>query len=306
MSSQVIKKDKILKPEERSGKGYITIAQNNKTTDYIRLAYALALSLKASQKGDNSPNNLSIVVTDEEEVPQRYRWAFDKIIEMPWGDNAKYSNWKLENEWKIFHITPYTETVKLDCDMLFLSDIGDWWNLFTKRDIVVPTKVYNCQNELVDNLYYRKGYKENGVPTLHTAFMYFKNCDLSLEWFTMAEIITFNWEKFYWEFMPIDSPKEFSTDTTFSLAAKLIDAVEDIISPWDSIPSFVHAKTGLNPWDKVHNSEDWSEHVQFNFTPNLECMIGPYRITKPLHYHLKHLITDEIIEFYEKVLKRYA
>lgn len=306
MNSQIIKKDKILKPEEREGKGYITIAQNNKNTDYIKLAYVLAMSLKATQIAMYSPSKLSIVVTDENEVPQRYRWAFDKIIEMPWGDNAENSNWKLENEWKIFHITPYQETVKLDCDMLFLSDVGEWWNLFTKRDVVAPTQVFNCQNQLTNNNYYRSGFKENGVPTIHTAFMYFKNSNLALDWFTMAEIITFNWEKFYWEYMPIDSPKEFSTDTTFSLAAKLIDEVENIISPWPEIPSFVHAKTGINPWIKSFSSEDWSDHVQFNFTPKLECFIGPYRILKPLHYHLKHLITDEIIYFYEKALGKHA
>lgn len=306
MSGEIIRKDKQIKPEEKSGKGYITIAQNNKSTDYIRLAYALALSIKATQKSKTSPKNLSIVVTDADEVPIAYKWAFDKIIEMPWGDNAKYSDWKLENEWKVFHITPYVETVKLDCDMLFLNDIGVWWDLFSKRDIVVPTKVFNCQNELVENYYYRKGYKENNVPTLHTAFMYFKNSNLALEWFTMAEIITFNWQKFYWEYMPIDSPKEFSTDTTFSLAAKLIDAVDEIVSPWEGIPGFTHAKTNLNTWSSVFRSEDWSENIQFNFTPNLECFIGPYRILRPLHYHLKHLITDDIINMYEKILGRYA
>jgi len=281
-------------------KGFLTIAQNNKSTDYIKLAYALAMSLKASQ---SAISNLSIAVTKKSDVPEKYAWAFDEIIEIPWGDAASKSEWKLENEWKLYHITPYRETIKLDCDMLFLNDINAWWNVLEKRDICIPTKVYNMQNTLVDNDFYRDGYFENKIPKLHTAFMYFKKCELAHEFFTMAEIITQNWQKFYWNFLPIKSPKEFSTDTTFSLAAKLIDRVDDIVSPWDEIPTFIHAKTKLTDWGNYHASEDWSNYVPFYFTPKLECFIGYYRQNKPLHYHLKHLITDEIISFYENKVK---
>ena len=34
-------------------KGYITIAQNSEDIDYLEMSYALALSLKASQKNSN-------------------------------------------------------------------------------------------------------------------------------------------------------------------------------------------------------------------------------------------------------------
>lgn len=282
-------------------RGFLTIAQNNSKTDYIKLAYVLALSLKESQ---STISNLSIAVTKKSDVPENYIWAFDNIIEIPWGDSAEKSEWKLENEWKLYHITPYDETIKLDCDMLFLNDISHWWSILSKREICIPTKVYNMQNVLVENEFYRLGYKANNVPTLHTAFMYFKKCELSHEFFTMAEIITQNWQKFYWDFMPIDSPTEFSTDTTFSLAAKLIDRVEDIISPWDEIPTFVHAKTRLTDWGFYHRDENWSGNIPFYFTPDLECFIGFYRMNKPLHYHLKHLITDEIISYYENKLKQ--
>lgn len=277
-------------------KGFLTIAQNNSSTDYVRLSYALALSLKTSQK-ENS--KLSIAVTNINDVPEKYVWAFDNIIQIPWGDAAEKSSWKLENEWKLYHITPYEETIKLDCDMLFFNDISSWWKTLQSRDVCVPTKVFNMQNQLVTNEFYRSGYKENKVPTLHTAFMYFKKCDLAHEWFTMNEIITQNWEKFYWEFMPIKSPKELSTDTTFSLSAKLIDRVEDIVSPWTEIPTFIHAKTRLNDWGDHYSDENWNNVIPFYFTPKLECILGFYRVNKPLHYHLKHLITDEIIKYYE-------
>ena len=278
-----------------NSRGFLTVAQNNSNTDFIRLSYALALSLKATQ---SKYGNLSIAVTDKSSVPEKYKWAFDNIIEIPWGDAANNSDWKLENEWKLYHITPYEETIKLDADMLFLNDISCWWDIFCQRDVCIPTKVFNLQNKIVENTFYRPGYKENNIPKLHTAFMYFKKSDLAFELYTMAEIITQNWEKFYWEFMPIKSPKEFSTDTTFSIASKVLDSTDDIINPWDKL-TFTHGKTRLNTWGQYYQDEDWSKSIPFYLTPNLECFVGCYRINKPLHYHLKHLITDEVISFYE-------
>ena len=40
-------------------KGYIVIAQNNATTDYLEQAYALALNLKLTQ---STVNNLTVCV----------------------------------------------------------------------------------------------------------------------------------------------------------------------------------------------------------------------------------------------------
>ena len=45
-------------------KGYIAIAQNNKDCDYLNLAYAMALSIKATQK----INNICICVDEPTKV----------------------------------------------------------------------------------------------------------------------------------------------------------------------------------------------------------------------------------------------
>jgi hypothetical protein len=91
--------------EFKRKRGFFTFAQNG-THDYVRMAYALALSLKATQ---TDVPYLSIGVTPGQVVPEKYKWAFDEIIEIPWGDAAKTSSWKLENEWKAYHMTPYEE-----------------------------------------------------------------------------------------------------------------------------------------------------------------------------------------------------
>ena len=107
--------------------GYLVIAQNN-ANDYVRQAYALALSIKATQP---NINNISLVTDDT--VPEQYLSAFDKIIPIPFGDAASSSSWKVENRWKLYHASPYDETIVLDVDMLVLDNIENVWKFVVDR-----------------------------------------------------------------------------------------------------------------------------------------------------------------------------
>ena len=70
--------------------GICLVAQNNNTTDYIRQAYALALSVLA-----NSPRtNISLITNDE--VLPKYQKVFDKIIPIPWEIVLITNNGKLK------------------------------------------------------------------------------------------------------------------------------------------------------------------------------------------------------------------
>ena len=55
-------------------KGFCFVAQNNDTTDYVRQACLLAVSI---HKFNNS-QNISLITNDQ--VPKKYRVLFDKII----------------------------------------------------------------------------------------------------------------------------------------------------------------------------------------------------------------------------------
>jgi len=102
-------------------KGFCLLAQNNSTTDYVKQAYALALSIHKF----NKDQKVSIITDDP--IPEEYRSVFDQIIPIPFIDDADHSDWKIENRWKVYHATPYDETIVMDVDMLVLSDISHWW-----------------------------------------------------------------------------------------------------------------------------------------------------------------------------------
>lgn len=283
-------------------RGFFTFAQNNGEVDYVRLAYGLALSLRHSQK---EYGHLSIGITPGTVVDEKYAWAFDNIIEIPWGDHAENSTWKLENEWKAPWMSPYEETIKLDADMLFFSDIGRWWDMlsFGERNLVFANKVLNYRGGTITDDRYRKVFTSDNLPNIYSAFTYFRKTDDVFEFFNLAKIIYWNWETFFEKFLSMNNrPSYPSTDVIFALACKILD-VDQHHYRESNLPVFTHMKTGLQGWKTEDLSEDWSEHIPLFFTPNAECKIGVHRQVYPLHYHVKTVLSDEIIGTYESILE---
>lgn len=282
-------------------RGYFTIAQG---AAYQRMAYAAALSLKLTQPAELS--KLSIGVTSDEikSVHPKYREVFDEVIEIPWEDHAKNSEWKLENEWKVIHMTPYDETIKLDADMIFPADISGWWDYLSMSDGVFATSPRTYRGDVITNDYYRKTFTESGLPNVYTAFFYFKKNDINFELFKWAEFIFNNWERMFYEFLePDNRPKIVSTDVVFALAAKIMDYEQYNANPNVDVPTFVHMKSRLQGWpEDQFMIEDWTKMIPYYFNRDCTLKIGNYAQTLPLHYHVKDFVDDRMLTLMEKKL----
>lgn len=281
-------------------RGFFTIAQG---ALYQRLAYGLGLSLKLSQP---TYNKLSIGVTPSEKkkMPKRYKEIFDEIVPIPWKDDAKKSKWKLENEWKAIYMTPYDETIKLDADMLFFTDITPWWEHLAKSDAKFATDVVTYRGNKATSTFYRETFKENDLPNVYSAFFYFKKTERVFEFFKLAELIFANWEKFFEEFLkPLHRPKIVSTDVVFALAAKILDFTDNDSLNVENVPTFTHMKTMMQDWPvNAYTNEDWTKMIPVYYTPECICKIGNYRQIYPLHYFVKDFLTDERIQYMERKL----
>lgn len=272
-------------------KGFLVLAQNNKE-DYVRMASVLAMSLKATQK---KHANISIIIEDENQISGRYVQFFDEIFELndPGGEH-----WKIGNKWRYFDLTPYEETVVLDADMLFLSDVSDWWEILSQQDFCFTTEVKTFRGETATSDYYRKVFTSNSLPNIYTAFFYFKKNEKSERFFKLVETIFRNWKEFYSRFLQDDVPGFLSGDVAYALALKIL-GVEDPVFPLSSIPTFVHMKSRLQNAGKM--SEDWTKHFDIFFQDGM-LMIENYRQYLPFHYFVKSFLTKEIEEFYESSL----
>jgi len=281
-------------------RGFFTIAQDGPNGEYVRMAYALALSLKVSQR---EHSKLSIGITPGYSLPEEYRWAFDEVIEIPWGDHAADSKWKLENEWKVIHMTPYDQTIKLDADMLFFSDIAGWWDEMALEDFVICNRVLDYRASTASDDFYRKTFTINNLPNIYTAMMFFKKTDATHELFDFAKFIYFNWESMFENcLIPEHRPDHVSTDVVFALALKILD-LDGSSSTERMVPTFTHMKTKLQGW-KGGIEDDWRRHINTFVTPELEFKLGNYIQHFPLHYYRKEFLTDEIIGYYERQLGR--
>jgi len=259
-------------------KGYIILAQNSKHGDYLKMACVLALSIKATQNGIRSVSLITDVV---DAVPQHYREVFDHVIEIPWFDDALNSDWKIENRWKIYHITPYEETVMLDADMLFLSEVSHWWKYLGKNhEICFVNAPVTYRNEVITENYYRKVFADNDLPNFYSAFMYFKKCEISNQYWKLVETITKNWKIFYSTYLPESRPRHLSMDVTFALAAKIM-GIQDRMIPTDHI-NFVHMKGRCQKWKL--NADDWREYAAAYIDKSGSLKVGNYKQTGIFHY----------------------
>jgi hypothetical protein len=276
-------------------RGYLILAQNTRRDDYVRQAYALALSIKNTQKG---VNNVALATTDD--VPEKYQDVFDNILDIPWTDHAVYSKWKIENKWKYYHITPFDETVILDADMLFPADISNWWDILAQKEVWITNKPRTFKGDIITSTKYREAFVSNNLPNVYTAFMYFKKTQLSAELYKMIEIIFQHWERFFYTYMDETRPKRLSGDVAYALAIKLLGIEDECFGNSDLLPSFVHMKAFLQNIDERFITEDWTKHFPTYFADDGTFKIGNYEQTLPFHYHVKSWLTNEMITTLEK------
>lgn len=280
-------------------KGYLILSQNNPEFDYLTLAYVNALTIKLTQSRVNS---VSLVTDNVEAVPEKYKNVFDNIIPIPWGDAAINSQWKIENRWKLYHTTPYRETVILDADMLFLSDVSDWWDYFSTRELCITSKVRDFKNQFIpSDTFYRSTFIKNDLPNAYSAFAYFKKCQMAQDFWELIDVIVKNWEEYYINLLSTDRPKRLSIDVAFGIAIKLLD-IEDIVFTKQDFPTFVHMKSHIQGWR--HPTNDWTDSVAPYFESNGSLKIGNYQQSGVFHYTEKKIITNEIVTLYEELYNK--
>lgn len=283
--------------EKQPTRGYIVIAQNTAEVDYLRQAYALALNLKQTQ---STVSNLTVCVdekTREQLLPKHTR-VFDNIIDIPWGDAAENeASWKINNKWKYFYMTPYDETVVLDTDMLFPTDVSHWWDILSQRDVWATTKVRTYRGDIVESDYYRQYFTANELPNVYTAFFYFKQSDLAAELFAMTEIIFQHWQRFFHRYMPKGKPEWLSGDVAFALAMQLLGIENECTREnIDAVPTFTHMKSHVQNVKGANLNAKWTDSLPTYYKDCKNFKVGNFQQTLPFHYVEKDWLTEKMIK----------
>jgi hypothetical protein len=267
-------------------KGFLIFAQNTDSVDYVQQAYALSLSIKATQK---DIKNVSLVTNSS--VPEEYKTVFDQIIPIPWFEETVSGPLAAEHRWKLYHITPYNETIVLDADMLMLRDVSDWWWYAQDHDLLFCTKTLNYKGDSIDDSIYRKTFTVNQLPNTHHALHYFKKSETAEYFYKTLEFVVNNWAWCYGKFAPEHYQNWLSMDLASAIALEMTgyNTSADACSPL----RFVHMKPGVQDWHPVPMY--WSETIPYIYTKSGELIVGNIKQHHLFHYVEKDFVKDENI-----------
>lgn len=255
--------------------GYLVMAQGEQ---YARQAEHLARSISKTQ---SEVNKLTVITDCEVDAS-----LFDQVIRLT-VDLKPDSIWKIENRVQFYDLTPYDETVILDSDMLFLSDVSHWWNYLQNYELFLTNKVKTFRGEWApEKNLYRRAFTYNNLPNVYSAFTYFKKTDLTKEFFDLVKQIILNWDHWINRYTPHFIQKFPSIDLAMSIAVRIMDIEETATSKLD-FPTFTHMKSQLQGWKA--KTEKWEDVIGI-YQSQGRIKLGPYVQTGVLHYVKKDFV----------------
>lgn len=272
--------------------GYLIVVSTNSEIDYLKLAYAAALSIKNTQK--EGYDKVALVIDNKDALSTvKSPWVFDHIIE-----------WNQETFWDgrswMDKLSPFDNTVCIDADMLFLRDYSHWIDYFVENsELYVANKAYTFRGEVITSDHYRKTFTKNNLPNLYSMFTFFKkDSQIADEFFTLGRHIVKNQTEFSNLFLSAHKPKIIGTDEAFALSAKILDIADEIAYELD-FPKMVHMKPMVQNWPWP--AERVTDHAGFYLSTDGKLKIGNYQQHDIVHYVEKDIITDELVSMLEEL-----
>lgn len=237
-------------------KGFVIMAQNTKSVDYVKCAEVLKKSI------------LTVMPTANVTI----------ITELPYGDQCPDSDWKLMNDWQVYEASPYDYTIKLEADMIIPTSIEHWWDILCERDIVVSSTIRNYKGEISNVRAYRTFIDDNKLPDVYNAITYFKKSELAENFFKIVKNIFENWEE-YKAILQCNNDEGASTDWVYSIACHILGE-EHTTMNFPSM-SMVHMKPLINELSQDY----WYKELIVEYTTPIKIATFPQRY--PFHYHVK-------------------
>jgi len=274
--------------------GYLLIVHQppGSETDYVKMAYALALSIKNTQR--EGYDKVALVINDKKYLVNcNSSWIFDHVIE--WDEKTFW-----DGRSYMYDLSPFDHTVCLDVDMIFIRDYSHWIDYFIDNcDLYVANRSYTYRDELVTDNFYRKAFVKNELPNLYSFYTFFaKDKQICKDFFSLVKTITDYPLEFTNFYLDKHKPKILGTDEIFSLAAKILSVTDEISYPLD-FPRVVHLKPMIQNWPWP--ADDVTHHVGIYLDKKGKLKIGNYQQSGIVHYVVKDFITDECVNILEEI-----
>lgn len=229
-------------------KGFVIMAQNSATTDYVSCAESLRSSIEQYM-----PNIPVTIVTEGEP--------------------------SFATDWQVYNKSPYEHTIKLEADMIVTSNIDYWFDVLSLKDVVVCQTIRNYKGSVSNVKVYRNFIYDNNLPDVYNAMTYFKKSKFAEDFFNLTKEIFEHWED-YKKILKCDMEEQASTDWVYSIACHIL-GVENTTLPNFTDFSMVHMKQFVIDT----HIEDWTKELVYELGNPFKVQTIPQRY--PFHYHIK-------------------
>jgi hypothetical protein len=261
-------------------RGFIILAQNTEKVNYVKCAEVLAKSIKRAM-----PDESITLISNDVSMCN----AFDNVVELPYGDLAPDSDWKLINDWQVYEASPYEYTIKLEADMFIPYSISHWWEVLSQRDVVICDTIRNFKGDISGSRVYRKFIDDNKLPNCYNAITYFKKSQTAEDFFKIVKDVFENWEE-YKGIVKCNADEVATTDWAYAIACHIM-GIENTMLP--GYISMTHMKQFVNETP----SEDWTSTLLFECLSD-KLRVNTYTQMYPFHYHVKSF-ADILMEKYK-------
>ncbi len=197
---------------------------------------------------------------------------------LPHGDQGGWAN-----DWQMFSISPYRQTIKLEADMIAVGPVDHWWTLFELRDVVISQGARTYRDEPAQSRFYRKCFDANNLPDVYNAITYWRLSTKAKEFFDLVRNIFKNWTEYK---KLIKFPEETaSTDLVYAIAAQIMGP-EQVTLPAGLGPTIVHMKRHINALQR----DDWTQELIWENDPFRINTIAQWGF---VHYHQKEWSNEQ-------------
>jgi hypothetical protein len=191
---------------------------------------------------------------------------------LPHGDQGGWAN-----DWQMFQISPYRQTIKLEADMIATSSVDHWWTLFELRDVVISQGCRDYRDRPAQSRFYRGCLDANHLPDVYNAITYWRLSATAQEFFNLVRAIFEHWDQFSRTIKFADVVP--STDIVYAMAAEIMGR-ERVTLPKGLGPTIVHMKRHVNGLQ----TEDWTQDLIWETDPLRINTIAQWGF---VHYHRK-------------------
>ncbi len=258
-------------------RGYTWFALNNAGTDYVDLSRYLARSIKK-----HNTENKVCVITDQQVDHEE----FDHVVVLK-EDHSQQQEWKLNNEWQVFELTPFKHTIKLEADMLFTDNTDWWWHHLHQHNLMFSYDCRSYNDSVITRTPYRNLFDRNGLPNVYSAMTYFRKSRQAQTFYNLCKHITMNWEQVRDKMLVNCHDKQATTDVVYALALKIMDPMQENKIDYEWF-KFMHNKPGVN---KLHDGFE-NDNYLYTMRVGEDIMVGSHRQSRVFHYHNKALAKE--------------